>query len=59
VAEVRADGDVGSRRLSVSRLLESRRAWKSLALGMVLGDGTDVRRGSTYEQGESGRGEGR
>jgi hypothetical protein len=34
-------------------------AWKSSALGMVLGDGTEVRRGSTYEQGESGRGEGR
>jgi hypothetical protein len=34
-------------------------AWRSSALGMVLGDGTKVRRGSTYEQGESGRGEGR
>jgi hypothetical protein len=33
-----------------------RRAWKLLALGMVLGDGKEVRRGSTYEQGES-RGE--
>jgi hypothetical protein len=36
-----------------------RRAWKSSALGVVLGDGTEVRRGNTYEQGESGRGEGR
>jgi hypothetical protein len=34
-------------------------AWKSLALGMVLGDGTEVNKGSTYKQGESGRGEGR
>jgi hypothetical protein len=31
-------------------------AWKSLALGMVLRDGTEVRRGNTYEQVESGRG---
>jgi hypothetical protein len=30
-----------------------------LALGMVIGDGTEVRRGNTYEQGESGRREGR
>jgi hypothetical protein len=34
-------------------------AWKSSALGVVSGDGTEVRRGNTYEQGESGRGEGR
>jgi hypothetical protein len=33
------------------------RAWKLSALGVVLGDGTEVRRGNTYEQGESGRGE--
>jgi hypothetical protein len=33
--------------------------WKSSALGVVLGDGTEVRRGNTYEQKESGRGEGR
>jgi hypothetical protein len=31
-------------------------AWKSSALGMVLGDGTEVRRGNIYEQVESGRG---
>jgi hypothetical protein len=31
--------------------------WKSLALGVISGDGTEVRRGSTYEQGESRRGE--
>jgi hypothetical protein len=31
-------------------------AWKSPALGMVFGDGTEVRRGNTYEQVESGRG---
>jgi hypothetical protein len=35
------------------------RAWESLALGMVLGDGTEVRMGNTYEQVESGRGEGK
>jgi hypothetical protein len=39
--------------------LSDRRAWKSSALGVVLGDGTEVRRENTYEQGESGRGEGR
>jgi hypothetical protein len=33
--------------------------WKSLALGVIPGDGTEVRRGNTYEQGESRRGEGR
>jgi hypothetical protein len=33
--------------------------WKLLALGIILGDGTEVRRWSTYEQGESRRGEGR
>jgi hypothetical protein len=31
----------------------------SLAVGMVLGNGTKVRMGSTYKQGESGRGEGK
>jgi hypothetical protein len=31
--------------------------WKSLALGVIPGDGTEVRRGSAYEQGESRRGE--
>jgi hypothetical protein len=34
-------------------------AWKSSAVCVVPGDGTEVRRGDTYEQGESGRGEGR
>jgi hypothetical protein len=33
--------------------------WKSSALGVISGDGTEVRRWSTYEQGESRRGEGR
>jgi hypothetical protein len=28
-----------------------------LALGIILGDNTEVRRGNTYEQGKSGRGE--
>jgi hypothetical protein len=32
---------------------------KSSALGVIPGDGTEVSRGSTYEQGESRRGEGR
>jgi hypothetical protein len=31
--------------------------WKSSALGVIPGDGTEVRRGNTYEQGESRRGE--
>jgi hypothetical protein len=44
---------------STSGNLLDRQAWKLLALGVVLGDGTEVRRGNTYEQGESGRGEGR
>jgi hypothetical protein len=35
------------------------RAWKSSALGVVLGDGTEVRRGNTYEQVENGREEGK
>jgi hypothetical protein len=34
-------------------------AWKSLALGVVLGDGTEVRRGNTYKQVGSARGEGK
>jgi hypothetical protein len=34
-------------------------AWKSSALGVVLGDGTEVRRWNSYAQGESGRGEGK
>jgi hypothetical protein len=32
---------------------------KSSASGVIPGDGTEVRRGNTYEQGESRRGEGR
>jgi hypothetical protein len=32
-----------------------RQAWKSLAIGVVLGNGTEVRMGSTYGQGEIGR----
>jgi hypothetical protein len=31
--------------------------WKSSALGVIHGDGTEVRRWSTYEQGENRRGE--
>jgi hypothetical protein len=34
-------------------------AWKSLAIGMVLGNGTEMRMGNTYGQGESGRGKGK
>jgi hypothetical protein len=32
-------------------------AWKLSAVGIVLGNGIEVRMGSTYEQGESSRGE--
>jgi hypothetical protein len=39
------------------RKLSDRQVWKSLALGVIPGDGTEVRRGNTYEQGESRRGE--
>jgi hypothetical protein len=35
------------------------RAWKLSAIGMVLGNGAEVRMGNTYGQGESGRGEGK
>jgi hypothetical protein len=31
--------------------------WKLSALGVIPGDGTEVKRGNTYEQGKSGRGE--
>jgi hypothetical protein len=41
---------------STSGKLSDHQVWKSPALGVVLGDGTEVRRGNTYEQGESGRG---
>jgi hypothetical protein len=43
---------------STSGKSSDRQAWKSSALGVVPGDGTELRRGNTYEQGESGRGEG-
>jgi hypothetical protein len=36
--------------------LSDHQAWKLLALGMVLGYGTEVTRGNTYEQVEGGRG---
>jgi hypothetical protein len=41
---------------STSGKSSDHRAWKSSAIGMVLGYGTEVRRGNTYEQVESGRG---
>jgi hypothetical protein len=55
---------VGCRKLmtigeSTSGMSSDCQAWKSSAIGMVLGDGTEVRMGSTYEQGESRRGEGK
>jgi hypothetical protein len=42
---------------SASRKLLDCWVWKSSALGVVPGDGTEVRMGNTYEQGESMRGE--
>jgi hypothetical protein len=44
---------------STPRKSSDHRAGKSSALDVVPGDGTEVRRGNTYEQGKSGRGEGR
>jgi hypothetical protein len=44
---------------STSRKSSDCQAWKLLALGVVPGEGTEERRGNTYEQGESRRGEGR
>jgi hypothetical protein len=41
---------------STSGKSSDHRAWKSSALSMVLGEGTEVRRGNTYEQVGSGRG---
>jgi hypothetical protein len=35
------------------------RAWKSSAVGVFLGNGTEVRMGSIYKQGESSGGEDR
>jgi hypothetical protein len=49
-----SDGGDGSRQLLVSRHLGSHRL-----LGVVPGDGTEVRGGNTYEQGEERGGEGR
>jgi hypothetical protein len=40
---------------STSGKSSDHQAWKSLAIGMVLGNGTEVRMGNTYGQGESGR----
>jgi hypothetical protein len=56
--------DGGDQKSSTSGELTSRKSldhqeWKLLALGVVPGDGTEVRRGNTYEQRESRRGEGR
>jgi hypothetical protein len=42
---------------STSRKLSDCQVWKSSALGVISGDGTELRRGNTYEQGESRRGE--
>jgi hypothetical protein len=44
---------------STSRKLSDHQVWKSPALGVIPGDGTELRWGNTYEQGESRRGEGR
>jgi hypothetical protein len=44
---------------STSRKSSDRQAGKLSALDVVPGDGTEVKRGNTYEQGKSGRGEGR
>jgi hypothetical protein len=60
--KVRAAGDAGRQQAvgeSTSGKSSDHQAWKSSALGMVLGDGTEVRRGNTYEQVESGRGQGK
>jgi hypothetical protein len=38
---------------STSRKSLDGRAWKSSAVGMFLVNGTEVRMGSTYKQGES------
>jgi hypothetical protein len=56
--------DGGERKLSTSgestsRQSLDRRAGKSVALDVVPGDGTEMKMGNTYEQGKSGRGEGR
>jgi hypothetical protein len=44
---------------SMSRKSSGHRVWKLSVLGVIPGDGTEVKWGSTYEQGGSRRGEGR
>jgi hypothetical protein len=56
--------DEGGQKSSTSSGLTSRKllghqVWESSALGVIPGDGTEVKWGSTYEQGGSRRGEGR
>jgi hypothetical protein len=46
--------DGGEQKLMTSGELTPR---KSSALGVIPGDGTEVRKGNAYEQGESRRGE--
>jgi hypothetical protein len=38
------------------REVDDYRAWRSSAVGIVLGESTEVRRGNTYAQIEGGRG---
>jgi hypothetical protein len=42
---------------STSRKLSDGRAWKLSVVGVFLGNGTEVRMGSTYKQGDSSGGE--
>jgi hypothetical protein len=42
---------------STSRKSSDGRAWKLSAVGVFLGNGTEVRMGRTYKQGESSGGE--
>jgi hypothetical protein len=54
--------DGGEQKLTISgelkpRKLSDHQVWKLSALGVIPGDGTEVRRGNTNEQGESRRGE--
>jgi hypothetical protein len=55
----RGEQELSTSSESTSRKSLDRQAGKSLALDVVPGDGTEVKRGNTYEQGKSGRGEGR
>jgi hypothetical protein len=41
---------------STSGKSSDHRAWRSSAIGTVLGESTEVRRGNTYAQIEGGRG---